>query len=227
MSGYFQRLIARSSGSGVRIRPRSLHPWAMRPEAVETFHGESLPTLPAPTTAPPSMTGAPASSTGDLPTEAAAEALPRTPGMGQSMPAALRPAVVPRRESPESREAPEPAQPLRFDTGPNHAEDDFRLVISPYAPELPGHGDEPLPVSSPIRLTGEQRVQVRAANQRSATPGLYRPSPSEEAAEIHVRIGRIEVTAVQAPAAAKSSPPNRSKAMPLETYLENRRRGSP
>lgn len=104
----------------------------------------------------------------------------------------------------------------------NEASDSFRFLV----PASRGLAHDA--ISSPARspMAGVGRVQ--AANPTLPARLNVRPQKAEraqsEATEVHVSIGRIEVTAVQAPAPPKRKPATGRKTLSLDDYLAQRGR---
>jgi len=93
--------------------------------------------------------------------------------------------------------------------------DEFRLLPPVLAPVLNATRSavvSPSPARDPARVTDPSRG------------GRRDPPAASEATEIHVSIGRIEVTAVSAPAPPKHTPAAGPKAMSLDDYLRKRQR---
>jgi len=87
----------------------------------------------------------------------------------------------------------------------------------------------PRPVVTPPGAAGGERPADSGAGQprrrqtrRRATPSSSRP---DEAAEVHVHIGRIEITAVQEASAGRRKPAAGAQPLSLNEYLKRRRRG--
>jgi len=93
----------------------------------------------------------------------------------------------------------------------NHVEPRRASAVMPFAAPL-------LPPQHPVQPIG---LEKRDPEPRR----IDRGAPVEETTEVHVSIGRIEVTAVhEAPPAPQRQPP-RTKPMSLEQYLARRRGG--
>lgn len=78
-----------------------------------------------------------------------------------------------------------------------------------------------LPQRAPVRNT---EIDGRVAGRHSGLRTAAWQGPVEETTEVHVSIGRIEVTAVHEAPTAKRQPPAASKLMTLDEYLARRRR---
>jgi len=107
------------------------------------------------------------------------------------------PAVGPRAEPPPHAAAPaaEPASPLR-------AADRWPAPLRP--------ATAPLPV-----LPAAPATVGRGPRSAVAAP----PPPGNDPAEVHIHIGRIEVTALPQAAAPRARPPARTPAQSLDAYL--------
>lgn len=97
-------------------------------------------------------------------------------------------------------------------------------------PHRPGALPAPLlaPTETPHAAEAQPRVPARGLMPRVAQQDLRAGTPAAEAAgnEVHVHIGRIEVTAVrEAPAARMRAAKGRSP-MSLDEYLARRREGT-
>jgi hypothetical protein len=79
-----------------------------------------------------------------------------------------------------------------------------------------------LPLAKPERSFSIPSASTSLANQTRHADGMI-----EEATEVHVSIGRIEVTAVHEPAPAKPAAPRRNAPMSLDDYLAKRHGGRP
>lgn len=79
-----------------------------------------------------------------------------------------------------------------------------------------------LPLAKPERSFSIPPASTSLANQTRHADGMV-----EEATEVHVSIGRIEVTAVHEPAPAKAAAPRRTAPMSLDDYLAKRHGGRP
>lgn len=83
---------------------------------------------------------------------------------------------------------------------------------APLLPRAERHADGPAP-----HLTLWPRQEQAAARQPAKAP--------EETTEVHVTIGRIEVTAVQEAEAQKPAPRRRPAPMSLDEYIARRQGG--
>ncbi len=97
------------------------------------------------------------------------------------------------------------------------ADDDFRLV--PDDAGTRAAADRP-PRTTRAHSVSVQRAAVARRDSMSAT-NAGAPEPTE----VHVTIGRIEVTAVHMPATPNPKPADRARAMSLDEYLAQRPRG--
>lgn len=79
-----------------------------------------------------------------------------------------------------------------------------------------------MPATTP-RPTPVAPVSVAGHAARAAHPPL-RAAKTEEPTEVHVHIGRIDVTAVAEPAAPRRRPAAAPALMSLDTYLAKRSR---
>jgi len=96
------------------------------------------------------------------------------------------------------------------------------IVDDQLAPTLPDNTSPPLllplenVVQPPVLNTGSMRQHIEARNSAWQ-------SSVEETTEVHVSIGRIEVTAVHEAAPSKRQTPAAPKTMTLDEYLARRR----
>ena len=121
--------------------------------------------------------------------------VPSVPGAGQS-PATEAPTRSGRPGQAHlgmDAESPEPLRPL---------------------PTLSARIEPLLPLAPPARQPFRGPASASTANQGSRPGGMV-----EETTEVHVSIGRIEVTAVHQPAPSKPATPRRNAPMSLDEYL--------
>lgn len=69
---------------------------------------------------------------------------------------------------------------------------------------------------------GMPTTEVSAAPRQQAWPPTTAQESENEPTEVHIHIGRIEVTAVHEAAPQRSKPKARQAAMSLESYLAER-----
>jgi hypothetical protein len=130
------------------------------------------------------------------------------------------PMLVPRAantvQSPATETAPksESLSPAHQDMEAEHRES-LRPV-----PAAPARIELLLPLARPAREPFRTTASANMTNQGRLSSGMV-----EETTEVHVSIGRIEVTAVHEPAPNKPPAPRRKAPMSLDDYLATRHRG--
>lgn len=198
MSGYLRSLSAQALGLGVSVKSAARLPYAALPAMVEPPSGDEA----------------------SLPLVAAAVS-----------PAARGEADIPLSFLPRQYDAgnePHPAHAMREPANPAAPS-----MTRPAAFE-PAELVEPARVSTPPALVPPSTRFVLPPALAPASPSgsaitasAYRDSTGSDATEVHVSIGRIEVTAVH----EASPPPRRAvpvkKSMPLNEYLSQRQRARP
>ncbi len=95
--------------------------------------------------------------------------------------------------------------------------DDFRLM-----PEI----ERSVSHSPPLHSRSAYSAASLFLAQAAVRQGIQQQPVSAEASEVHVNIGRIEVTAVQAAKPEKRIQPERRRTMSLDEYLSRRQEGS-
>ena len=251
MSGYFQRLMARSASGGSDIRPLSRQPGAIPLEPSVGDYVVDVPQLldqpqarvraergkvsTANTREPSSTVSADATATraSDTPARSigisANESGSVTADTSETDASALRTESGAHRAHEQGRDTSETdASALRTArasqaTAPEQeayrSAGEFRLMAS--HPPSPRDAAPSLPFTQAHSAPG---AQVQAANL--SLSGRHGQQPGEHGpTEVHVSIGRIEVTAVQAPMPAKRARVSERKAMSLDEYLARRQQG--
>ena len=137
---------------------------------------------------------------------------------------------------PDKPLAPAPLLGERPQTNPAHGETDntvLRILTPREAVPEPIAATPPLATPHPVvtppgTASGERPANDAAVAQhgRRQRPPRAAPSPSrsDEAPEVHVHIGRIEVTAVQEASAGRRKPAAGVQPLSLNEYLKRRRR---
>lgn len=250
MSGYFQRLLARGAGAGAEIHPLSRLPHAGLPETEPLTLGSSSGEF---ADAPPQSPGqterhaAVAESPAPRPETPAALLRPPAPQMSKATAAeesaamltapnlppliqtqALEVEIASRRTVPTTPAAhtvapPQPPLERAAERFADESPESFRLM----APRSLAHDADPSwPPLSFAPEAGAGRVQAATlALQARPSMRTQKNVPGKtETPEVHVSIGRIEVTAVQAPAPPKRKPATSRKALSLDDYLAQRGR---
>ena len=212
MTGYLQRLAERAMGRSRPARAGSAAPFAPAPAlpeeavAVETpvtagafasvgmprGHGEA-----SPAALPPVGQGRAAAPRGPAVPERHPEA---QPSHDAGLPALDVPAAARRPNTAWANRAPPGASAAPSDRVP----DVPAMLLPPGAGRIP-----PLLPPAPLPRAG--------GAERALGHG-----PQEETTEVHVHIGRIEVTAVHEPAPAKAAGSRRPAPMALDDYLARR-----
>ena len=243
MNGLLQRLAARATGSA----------WALRSDARLPFAGnaagmaEASPQAPDAPTAPPPSTQTdagqrPVARHTQAPAPMAAEAPLRAdvhshqPTTTPSQP--LRPPPMPISAKGGSMGGPD-ADDMPPVIGPDTASATTAKTPAPGplaapdpAPLLPlqrGRG----PAGTSAAATASQgKLQPEATDAPGALAPLPRPQPftaplkRAEPAEVHIHIGRIEVTAAAEPPAPRRQTRERTPPLSLDTYLARRKEPS-
>jgi hypothetical protein len=249
MTGLLQRLGARATGTGWAVRSDARLPFG----ADRLGDGDPLPAeaaMPASTQAPAPArrTFAPA-----VPPHAAAapepsqRTAPQDPTLLRALDTRAPTQTAPRMSAapvePDALVSPQPGQPAQSatphdpPTGPSahstaaartHAE--HRLREPPPLRRSPADA-----VPTPLRPA----TRPDRANSAAASPAPYgrpqratgmanawpsgAPAPAEAPTEVHIHIGRIDVTALPATPAPRTARPTRTEPMSLDSYLKTRR----
>lgn len=247
MSGLFQRLAAQAMGHGALVHSTARLPYAAAPTLlIEGEARESPATGPPPPDSEPIAarsvisTPSPTPTSGDV-AGSPAPPSPLLPDAGRPAPRAQAEAeATPPRRLPVARSAPrmtpeplveraraqEPAGTPESRSGRMRDEADAPLVSEP-APtgwSAPPEIDRPrvAPALLPLRPSPPRARGVAAPVSHTADA---RDRAGDETRDIHVSIGRIEVTAVHEAPAPKRRAVRASQPMTLEEYL-GRRRGT-
>ncbi|MDB5979783.1 MAG: hypothetical protein JWQ69_798 [Pseudomonas sp.] len=225
MSGLFRRLAERASGQ----RQPMLHAWVLPVFlAGDGLIEDDPPPLPAPLTLTPLPPQTPLTPVVPQPApepsfdrrEQPATPLvlpdpePRQAAAGIAAPVPIAPPLLPIAQT-HSQEAPPRTEP----------EPAIASVLAP----IPHPANAQALAHPPAQLLMPASVRTHPAGP---VPVVFNPPPSPPAAdEIHVHIGRIEVTAVREPAPAKHSARTPKPTLSLDDYLAKRRgqqsRGEP
>jgi hypothetical protein len=129
-----------------------------------------------------------------------------------------------RRQTPASRVAMESAQagrPGRRQAPPPE------LAPEPADTGLPARRQAPVPLVAPSiqSMAASAATGIAAAMTRPATAAPARLSAETESREVHVSIGRIEITAVHEAAPVRAPARAARKTLSLDDYLAKRQRG--
>lgn len=230
MSGFFGHLAARAMGEAGAVHSVARLPYAAAPTLLEaTGDGAALPS-PALHGASP-VDGVPPAPRGSSPGPAGATEAEDPAVIGGQTP------------------ADEPAQQRATsqDRGKAHSEASKAPNAPWVAPPAPALLARPAARTIPAAVEGEPgemrqgakpfpqpllplQLAERGAAQSPAAAAVRRPErPAwrgvEESPEVHVSIGRIEVTAVHEAPAPKRIQPKARQALSLEEYLARRQRG--
>ncbi len=250
MTGFLQRLAQRANGSARTVRAASGTRFAPEPLG----HSAPIPQeAPAPEARTPfepagSTTGTPpGAGTGRVPDPAFAPADARRqraaepPRRGQTAATASAPAPL-QEPADVTAAAPSPARAARAKASmttprPPHPVDEAPAARSANpatsAPVPPGP-DAPLATASlpdwpQVEPLLAPTIRVRWPTSAALPPQGHQPSrggPADTTTEVHVSIGRIEVTAIHEPAAPAQRPAARRKApVSLDEYLARRQGG--
>lgn len=131
-------------------------------------------------------------------------------------PSMLVPSVPSAGQSPAAETTTQSGWPVR---APLKMEAETTEPLRPL-PTLPARIEPLLPLAPPARQPFRGPASASTANQGSRPVGMV-----EETTEVHVSIGRIEVTAVHQPAPSKPATPRRNAPMSLDEYLARRHGG--
>ena len=241
MSGYLQRLIARSAGGGSKIRPLLgqqqdvvLETGAGNAEFLADVQQQLLSPL-QDNKSTRSVVEQSVPSPGDM-SVIVAETLPQPTVFGATKSAdtssidASKPripvaphVVVPSRKSDHAAanfqliaaEASDAKQ--EFNPQANVSADEFRLMSTP--PQSRGAATSS--IAAPRVMDTSTRTRAQIENRSSPRQQNRQQS---EPTEVHVSIGRIEVTALQAPTPTQRTPASARKPMALDEYLAKRGR---
>lgn len=243
MSGYLQRLIARSAGGGSKIRPLLgpqqdvvLETGAGNAEFLADVQQQLLSPL-QDNKSTRSVVEQSVPSPGDM-SVIVAETLPQPTVFGATKSAdtssidASKPripvaphVVVPSRKSDHAAanfqliaaEASDAKQ--EFNPQANVSADEFRLMSTP--PQSRGAATSSSPIAAPRSMDASTATRAQIENRSSPRQQNRQQS---EPTEVHVSIGRIEVTALQAPTPTQRAPASARKPMALDEYLAKRGR---
>lgn len=250
MTGFLQRLAQRANGSartvraasGARFAPEPLVHEAPMPEGAPAIWG-TAPFQPAdtPAGAGPGHLSDPVFAPADAPRPKTAQAARR--GQTAATASAPAPLLAP---AGEAAAAPSPARAARSRASMSNPDtpdtvDETRAVRranpATSAPGTPGPdaiSSTTPPATEPAAWPQVEpllapTIRVRWPASAAQPPLARRPSPSGPAdttTEVHVSIGRIEVTAIHEPAAPAQRPVARRKApVSLDEYLARRQGG--
>jgi hypothetical protein len=226
MTGYLRSLAGSGVAPGPRIRPATV-PFVL-PELARQQE-------PAAWEGPPRRADDVEPAGSAVPDE---EAAPLRPGRRDG------PAV-----GPVTADGVEPPEPVPATTGPRPGEPESETsipaardgmdvadaIVRPAAAE-PGIPRRPVPAArapQAVASARAPRVRARAVPQRAAPPlpPDHGARPVEALAgggeappDVHIHIGRIELTALAAPAPPRERPARPAPAMPLGEYLQRRGR---
>ena len=244
MSGLLQRLAARATGSAWALRSDARLPFASAPGMVEVLDTEppqpatshrpiqaepSQPTLSRPANLPPPEP-TPAAMLPLAPARqwAGAEDAPTAPGSAQSPLAAVHSEVAAQPTAPDDRPHGAVATGHRPIT---------ERTASPLAQGPAPHAD-PAPLLPTAMERGAATHRQTAAGiaqhgmpraphaQQPLRQPLATPATAAEPTEVHVHIGRIEVTAITQPQPQKRAAREHSQPLSLDAYLARRKEPS-
>lgn len=243
MSGYLQRLIARSAGGGSKIRPLlgqqqdvALETGAGNAEFLADVQQQLLSPL-QDNKSTRSVVEKSVPSPGDM-SVLVAETLPQPTVSGATKSAdtssidASKPRipVAPHVVVPAQKSDPAAANfqliaaesfdaKQEFNPQANVSADEFRLM--PTQPQSRGAATSSSSIAAPRSL--DTSTGTRAQIENRSSPRQQNRQQSEPT-EVHVSIGRIEVTALQAPTPTQRAPASARKPMSLDEYLAKRGR---
>ncbi|WP_287964487.1 hypothetical protein [Diaphorobacter sp.] len=246
MNGLLQRLAARATGSAWTVRSDARLPFAGAPGIVQAQAVE--PSEPAAAPRPAQASAGPAA--------IAQQAVPPAaePAHGASPPAARTRQMAAAQDSATTAPRPEqkPAAAIHAEAdpaGPPGLDDMAHTTETVAAPTAarhipPAHAQGPAAHADPAPLLPAGKApeaaptpHVRAAAAHPGTPRAphalpppWTPSPTQaapaEPAEVHVHIGRIEVTAIAQPQPPRRAARERAQPLSLDAYLARRKEPS-
>ncbi|QID17622.1 hypothetical protein G3580_08175 [Nitrogeniibacter mangrovi] len=254
MSTLFRRLAAQSQGlAPCRVRPMAALPYQALPAFAEAG-SDAAPTNASTAGAPTTMSytrpadlAAPSPASPDRPVTPDPTAVPQPIATTRRAPERILHTAPP--EAPYAATPGELAAPATpADTSAEWPTPSPLVATQDSAPTraqaIAGTNDVPSPAvsasesrragnavdpASARRDTGPApllpRRQARTRPSPPSTPNRQAAEPPAEPNEVHVHIGRIEVTAVQEAAAPKARPKRGQAPMSLDDYLARRRRG--
>lgn len=246
MTGFLQRLAQRANGTARTVRAASGARFAPEPLGHSTPIPQEAPAPEARTPFEPagSTTGTPpGAGPGRVPDPVFARADARRqraaepPRRGQTAATASAPAPL-QEPADVTAAAPSPARAARAKASmttprPPHPVDEAPAARSANPPVPPGP-DAPLATASlpdwpQVEPLLAPTIRVRWPTSAALPPQGHQPGrggPADTTTEVHVSIGRIEVTAIHEPAAPAQRPAARRKApVSLDEYLARRQGG--
>lgn len=241
MSGLLQRLAARATGSAWALRSDARLPFASAPAMAEV---QAMEPIEAASAHRPAQAGqAPAAMSAQImvpfpePTPPLARA--------QQMAAAEEPPATALRPTPRQLAAAHidtSAQPPALGDRPRGSVATAHRPVTGHAPEPLAQRPTPYADPAPLLPTASERGTAKARQTAAGTaqPGTPRtphalqplrqplatPATASEPTEVHVHIGRIEVTAITQPQAQKRAARERSQPLSLDAYLARRKEPS-
>lgn len=238
MSGYLRSLATHAAMPGPRLRPIAV-PFTRAPlaapdvESLEASSEAPAPMTPAPSSPPPPSATSPRPTTPpvDMVMERSREDI-AAPPKPLTLPEAVRWLTAPP-ATPDKTAHPVARPPAASANVSSRSID--RTATAPIDLPLPvpregktTHVDIDTSSRPTMRPRTEAAIVKPAAIPPSPPPRVAEPrGPSprrhhETAPDVHIHIGRIELTAVPEPAAPPRRRPAQKTAMPLEEYLQRR-----
>jgi hypothetical protein len=230
MSGFLRNLSARALGESAPVQSAARLPYAALPETFEPPVGD--------------QTGSPLAvrpvASVAAPTNAADRTVRSEPGMPRGMPPLLVPHPHDDAGNDDAGDEPFPPRAMRAPADPEPVASPLTRLVAfePAEPVAPAREPTPPPLvpiatrfvpppmlaPAPPALTSVPPGRASAPPARSASmAGVHRHATSEPT-EVHVSIGRIELTAVhEAPPPARRPAPAKPS-LPLHEYLARRQR---
>ena len=247
MTAFLHRLARRAMGNASPVRSAPRSPWSAVPERPLANDGATAEAVWNPSVAAlarglaPPLQRVGATATGDprheytqspahahTPRASGASVTPTDRDRAPSPPSTL----LPLDEDETAQATPHPGRSIHGASA---------LPGSPKAAPTPPDGQDHLPAVSPLAPAETRQPAALLPPVPAPTPSLADPwttavprstrtadrATDTEPTEVHVTIGRIEVTAVREPAAAPKPAARRNAPMSLDEYLAQRRGGRP
>jgi hypothetical protein len=215
VSGFLRNLSARALEQSAPIQSAARLPYAALPATFEPPVGD--------------QTGSPLAVTpvasAAAPTNAADRAVRSEPGIPRRMPSLLVPHPHDDTGNDDAGDEPFPVRTMRAPAHPDPTASPLTrpVAFEPAEPVAPAREPTPPPLVPTATRFVPPPVLASVPPARSARTASTHRHPTSEATEVHVSIGRIELTAVhEAPPPRRPAPAKPS--LPLHEYLARRQR---
>jgi hypothetical protein len=236
MSGFLSHLAARGMGQAVSVHSAARLPYASAPALVEAA-GEALAPPPSsqslPLGGPPQeLAQGPVPARPDAAPEGEPTAAPTPPSALLRLPSVVAPALKDTavRDHRNAREAAGEIDAGRSLRRPEQSTipatpDPIVPAAVHAAADGPSADDRGAGALRPVRPLLPPQQGPNGTALFKGAPGAAWRTPVEETTEVHVSIGRIEVTAVHEAPPPKRAPARSQRALSLEEYLARRKAG--